>query len=113
MHYERSILTKIGAVIQWAGCFQFQLPPALPPNWSSQGGIRWHSHRSLEAKFAGNQYISALGDTGQNGLVMFGRHRRSDVIARVLTRLLDQNLVKCVIDVTGGRPAERYQAVRS
>ena len=53
------------------------------------------------------------GLTRTNIRDLFSRHRRSDAVARVLTRLVDQDLLRCVTDVTGGRPAERYQAVRS
>ena len=54
------------------------------------------------------------GLTRTNIRDLFGRHRRSDAVARVLTRLVDQDLIRSVTDVTtGGRPAERYQAVRS
>ena len=53
------------------------------------------------------------GLTRTNIRDLFGRHRRSDAIARVLTRLVAQGLLRCAVKVTGGRPAERYHAVRS
>lgn len=53
------------------------------------------------------------GLTRTNIHELFGRHRRGDAIARALTRLTGQGLVRCAVEATGGRPAERYYAVRS